>query len=707
MNLLDPIGLLGLSALVPVIALYFLKLKRQERVVPSTLLWKKVIDDMQVNAPFQRLKYSLLLLLQIFLVCLLGFALARPYLAGGGTTGKKTVLLIDTSASMSTKDGTSDGRLTRLQAAIRDAQGRAASLETGDEMAIVAFDRETRLICKFTSDRSVLQQTLEQLEKPEEIRDLETRGEDAFDTALNMIENKVGAEVIVLSDGCFTDVKLEKALAEEGVAGNTEDIEKKEGKKSVQDRLKAFRFVSYGSETSDNVGITQMDARTRSVRKKGEPGDELETQLFVQIENFSPKEREVIFSISTESVQFPPRTIVLKGRPARTETLDSTAPTGDTAEVARSVETIKLPSGTTGVVTARIVSPKDKFPVDDVASVVIADSETQKLLLVSKGNFFLERALGSIRGVKLELKQPDVFLKEYEQKGSAATDDYDCCVFENAAPVSWTDGGGLFIGVMPPVSGFTKAEKPIVWPEIIDWDSSHPLMRYVNFGNVTVGESEVWKVPKTVKFLVEGRGYDKDDYEKLTKEKDFKATAIDTPLVAAFESDRLRVIGISFDVFKTDWPYRPALPLFFRNAVPWLAQASPRRHVTAQRTGEPLAIQPGVGAGSVDIIKPNGEKEKVMLSREHTTLVKGTERVGLYQVSGIPGDSAPRQYAFNLSSRGESDNAARPKLKVADNSLSTERAAVQAKREIWKWIALAVALFLMAEWWVYHRRVGM
>src|SRR6185436_8816807 len=95
LNFLEPWCLLGLSALAPIVALYFLKLKREERIVPSTLLWKKVIDDMQVNAPFQRLKYSLLLLLQLLLVALLAFALARPYLNLGGRAGVKTLMLID------------------------------------------------------------------------------------------------------------------------------------------------------------------------------------------------------------------------------------------------------------------------------------------------------------------------------------------------------------------------------------------------------------------------------------------------------------------------------------------------------------------------------------------------------------------------------------------------------------------------------------
>ena len=47
------------------VLLYFLKLKRTERVVSSTLLWQRAVQDLQVNAPFQRLRRNLLLLLQL------------------------------------------------------------------------------------------------------------------------------------------------------------------------------------------------------------------------------------------------------------------------------------------------------------------------------------------------------------------------------------------------------------------------------------------------------------------------------------------------------------------------------------------------------------------------------------------------------------------------------------------------------------------
>ncbi len=56
--------------LVPpaIIALYFLKLKRQPLEVPSTYLWSRTIEDLHVNSIWQRLRQSLLLFLQPLLV---------------------------------------------------------------------------------------------------------------------------------------------------------------------------------------------------------------------------------------------------------------------------------------------------------------------------------------------------------------------------------------------------------------------------------------------------------------------------------------------------------------------------------------------------------------------------------------------------------------------------------------------------------------
>src|SRR5918992_1027634 len=91
-------------AISSLLILYFLKLRRREMAVSSTLLWKKAIQDLQVNAPFQKLRRNLLLLLQLLLLLLLVLALSRPVANYYRGAGKMTAILIDRSASMSARD---------------------------------------------------------------------------------------------------------------------------------------------------------------------------------------------------------------------------------------------------------------------------------------------------------------------------------------------------------------------------------------------------------------------------------------------------------------------------------------------------------------------------------------------------------------------------------------------------------------------------
>src|ERR1041384_7716547 len=99
-----PAALAAAIAIPSLLLLYFLKLRRREVDVSSTLLWKRAIQDLQVNAPFQRLRKNLLLLLQMLLLILLVLALSRPVMNYTPGAGKLAVILIDRSASMSAND---------------------------------------------------------------------------------------------------------------------------------------------------------------------------------------------------------------------------------------------------------------------------------------------------------------------------------------------------------------------------------------------------------------------------------------------------------------------------------------------------------------------------------------------------------------------------------------------------------------------------
>src|SRR5438132_5362428 len=124
-------------AVPALIVLYFLKLRRREMPVSSTLLWRKAIQDLQVNAPFQRLRRNLLLLLQMLLLILLLLALARPIANMKPGAGKLAVILIDRSASMSATDLKGHSRLDEAKKRAKDLVGTMGRDGTA---AVIAFD---------------------------------------------------------------------------------------------------------------------------------------------------------------------------------------------------------------------------------------------------------------------------------------------------------------------------------------------------------------------------------------------------------------------------------------------------------------------------------------------------------------------------------------------------------------------------------------
>src|SRR5437773_755208 len=84
-----------------IMLLYFLKLKRKPLAVPSTLLWRKSIEDLHVNSLFQWLRQNVLLLLQLLAVLMLMYGLLAPRFHAAAGHGKHYILMIDNSASMS------------------------------------------------------------------------------------------------------------------------------------------------------------------------------------------------------------------------------------------------------------------------------------------------------------------------------------------------------------------------------------------------------------------------------------------------------------------------------------------------------------------------------------------------------------------------------------------------------------------------------
>ena len=100
MGFFNIIGLLALLGVPAVIILHMLKQKQKDVKIPSTFLWERAVDTSVQSKPWQKLKKSLPLILQLIAVAALGLAAARPYVTAFGTS-YNYVVVMDSSASMS------------------------------------------------------------------------------------------------------------------------------------------------------------------------------------------------------------------------------------------------------------------------------------------------------------------------------------------------------------------------------------------------------------------------------------------------------------------------------------------------------------------------------------------------------------------------------------------------------------------------------
>src|SRR5712691_7859494 len=97
---LAPVAAVLALALPAIIALYFLEIRRPTRVVPALHLWPSQIRDRQANVPWQRLRPSWLLFLQLLAAAALVAAAVQPVLPAGASLARHSIVLLDTSASL-------------------------------------------------------------------------------------------------------------------------------------------------------------------------------------------------------------------------------------------------------------------------------------------------------------------------------------------------------------------------------------------------------------------------------------------------------------------------------------------------------------------------------------------------------------------------------------------------------------------------------
>ncbi|MCB8951895.1 MAG: VWA domain-containing protein [Ardenticatenales bacterium] len=346
MSFLTPLFLLlGLLA-GPIVLMYMLRLRRREITVSSTLLWQKLLRDREANAPWQKLRRNLLLILQLLILAALVVALARPFVPVPALISGSIVVLLDGSASMQATDVAPN----RFAAAQEEVARLIGGLSGTDQMTIILVGRTPQVLTPATSDRAVLRTALAAA-RPEQG---EADWAAAAALAIGAAQGFRDARIAVVSDG-----GLPRDLPP--FPANT-------------------IYVAIGRQ-GENLGISALATRA------GATG----VELFASVTNYGAAPQSALISLRLDDALYDSRRV----------TIDP-----DTAANL----TWQLPNGTTTIAAQLSDNAADAFPPDDVAWAVHQGGAGSRTLLVTAGNLFLEQIYAVLPGINAFKTGPDTDL---------------------------------------------------------------------------------------------------------------------------------------------------------------------------------------------------------------------------------------------------------------------------------------------------------
>jgi Ca-activated chloride channel homolog len=148
--------------LLPLVLVYFLKLRRPRQQVSSLVLWYQVMNDQRVNSPFQKFRRNFLLLLQLLVLTCLVLAAMQPFLSRAASRAQYQPILIDCSASMGALDV--PGGQRRLDVAKKQVLTLIDNLLPDQRVSLVAFHSTARRLTDFTDNKTILKDALATLD---------------------------------------------------------------------------------------------------------------------------------------------------------------------------------------------------------------------------------------------------------------------------------------------------------------------------------------------------------------------------------------------------------------------------------------------------------------------------------------------------------------------------------------------------------------
>jgi hypothetical protein len=423
--MITPLALLGLISLPVIVAFYMLRLRRRDVPGGSTFLWQQLVRDVEANAPWQRLRFSWLLLLQLLIAALVVFAATRPFVSTSSDLAANVVLIVDTSASM----GATDDGQPRIDAARQRAHQVVARLPEGGRVTVVAADDSAHVLASETDDRTSADRAIDGIAATQ----LPGNLTDAFALASALAARDADSTVVVV-----TDANADR-LPPVGIGAP----------------VKVERVGS----TDGNQAVAALSATRRS------GGAQLD--VFVAVANPSGADVTRRLEIYADDALVDARDLrIAAGQ--RSEAIIATVP----------------PAAT--VIEARLAG-SDALAVDDRAFALAPPQVAVRALLVSDGNTYLENALALLPRLELYAVGTDGYAYAVAEADADGTP-YGLLVFDRFVPASPLSVPALYVGPDGD-GAFGALNGTVDAPLLDRTDPEDPLLRYVDLTTLHVGRA--------------------------------------------------------------------------------------------------------------------------------------------------------------------------------------------------------------------------
>ena len=418
----------ALAAALPIVLLYVLKVRQRRLRVPTILFWSQVFEERKPRTLFHRLRHWLSLLAQIALLLLLAAALADPIAEGAAFRPRRTVLVIDRSASMSAVDGESGA--SRLDEAKRVALDRIDAMRHFDTMAVVSAAADPVVIVGMTGHPRTLREAVESIPPTDE----PTRLVRGIDLARRLLAGDGLGEIVVVTDG-----------ADAGLAAlePSDDL----------------RLIRVGGP-AENTGITRLEARRSAA-------DPLGYELLATVEHFgaAPIDTRLNIYLNDRIIDVLP--IRLAPGEVFSRVLEKTDPAG-------------------GRLRAELQAA-DALTADNRAHAILPPRPVIPVTLESGGNLFLRGVLTAMNRVELRVSGEEPVgvesAAEVEQDPELRT--APVTVFHRTVPDRLPAGSVLVIDPRGATDLWLLGPE-IESPMVAHQEKGSPLLSHVRLDNVQV-----------------------------------------------------------------------------------------------------------------------------------------------------------------------------------------------------------------------------